>query len=225
MILEIDANEIREWAVSNKENGHTVVDKYPITRIRDLLEHRASQWKPETFLRSKNIGDFYWARQLELFSGLIPELEAQIQDKLDPLLRETLSETKRVYCETADHDPDEAKLFKLVFWLLTAKVFSDRRLKGFEDLGPDPDTLLAAVAHHYKSTVPPLLTKDARLVAAQRIWTEMDFRNLSVEVLSHIWSTTLIDSTHKSALGYPSHFTHACSIYHRQNPIRISRRR
>jgi len=201
VILEIDANEIREWAVSNKENGHALVEKYPIGRIRDLLEDRASQWKPETFLRSKNIGEFYGARQLELFSGLIPELEDQIQEKLDPLLRETLSEAKQAYRETADHDPDEAKLFKLVFWLLTAKVFSDRRLKGFEDLGPDPDRLLAAVAQHYKSTVPSLLTKDARLVAAQRIWTELDFRNLSVEVLSHIWSTTLIDPHTTRRLG------------------------
>ena len=132
---------------------------------------------------------------------------------------------KRVYCETADHDPDEAKLFKLVFWLLTAKVFSDRRLKGFEGtLGLIQTLSGAAVAHHYKSERRPrLLTKDARTgCRPENLEAQMDFRNLSVEVLSHIWSTTLIDSTHKSALGYPSHFTHACSIYHRQNPICVS---
>lgn len=201
VILEIDADEIREWAVSEKPQHHTLIKKFPHSHVGDLLESRADLWKPEAFLRSKNLGEFYWGRQLELFSGLIPELEGQIQTKLDPLLRETLWRTKQAYYQTTNRDPDESKLFQLVFWLLTAKVFKDRRLEGFESLGPDPDNLLGAVARHYNSPVPSLLTKDARLVAAQQIWTELDFRNLSVEVLSHIWSTTLIDPGTTKRLG------------------------
>src|ERR1035438_2900068 len=97
IILEIDAAEIREWAVSHKENGHALVDRYPLNRVRELLTSRASDWRPDAFLRAKNIGDFHWLSQLDLFSGLVPELEEQIQDKLDPLLRETLAATKHAY--------------------------------------------------------------------------------------------------------------------------------
>ncbi|MGI8961178.1 MAG: N-6 DNA methylase [Bryobacteraceae bacterium] len=201
VVLEIAASEIREWAVSHKENDHRLIDRCPVDRIEQLIAERASDWRPENFLRGKNISKFPWNQQLELFSGLLPELEGQIQEKLDPLLRHTLSLTKDVYRDATDHDPDESKLFKLVFWLLTAKVFHDRRLKGFDSLGPDPDRLLAAVAKHYKSQVPALLTREARQTAANRIWADLDFRNLSVEVLAHIWSTTLIDPDTIRRLG------------------------
>jgi hypothetical protein len=201
IILEIDASEIREWAVSHRQDDHKLLARFSVSRISQMLEARARDWRPDTFLRAKNVREFYWGPQLELFSGLLPELEEQIQDKLDPMLRDTLWSTKEAYRETTGHDPDESRLFKLVFWLLTAKVFRDRRVKGFDSLGPDPDQLLAAVARHYKSEVPPLLTKGARQLAANRIWADLDFRNLSVEVLAHIWSTTLIDPETTKRLG------------------------
>jgi hypothetical protein len=203
VILEIDTHEIREWSVSVNRDAHRLIDRYPIGQIRQLLTNRASEWKPESFLRAKNIGDFRWSRQLELFSGLVPELEEQIRDKLDPLLRETLSATKQAYREETGRAPDESKLFKVVFWLLTAKVFRDRRVPAFASLGnaPSADQLLEAVAKHYRSEVPSVLTKNARQVAASHIWADLDFRNLSVEVLSHIWSTTLIDPHTTRRLG------------------------
>jgi len=201
VILEIDTVEIREWAVSHKENDHRLINRYPLNGVRDLLTSRASDWKPETFLRAKNIGDFRWLRQLDLFSGLVPELEEQIQEKLDPLLHDALSATKHAYREETGRDPDESKLFKLIFWLLTAKVFRDRRVRGFASLGPSADQVLLTVAKHYKSEVPTLLTKDARQVAINRIWADLDFRNLSVEVLSHIWSNALIDPAIRLRLG------------------------
>jgi hypothetical protein len=201
VILEIDRAEIREWAVSRNENAHGLINRHPLNQIRELLTSRASAWKPDTFLRAKSIGDFHWLRQLELFSGLVPELEEQIQAKLDPLLRETMSATKQAYSKDTGRDPDESKLFKLVFWLLTAKVFRDRRVRGFASLGRDADQALSTVAAHYGSEVPPLLTRDARQVAANHIWASLDFRNLSVEVLSHIWSTTLIDPSIRLRLG------------------------
>ena len=137
-----------------------------------------------------------------MFADLMPALEEQIQAKLDPLLRDALSATKRQYLNETGRDPDEAKLFKLTFWLLTAKVFHDRKVKGFASLGPDAEMSLKAVGEHYGSGVPALLTRAARQVAAERIWSTLDFRNLSVEVLSHIWSTTLIDPETKARLDH-----------------------
>jgi hypothetical protein len=49
--------------------------------------------------------------------------------------------------------------------------------------------------------VPLLLNKESRQVAASRIWDDLDFRNLSVEVLSQIWPTTLVDSETRKRLG------------------------
>lgn len=202
IILEVAGNELREWAVARREDAHGLVDRYPPDRIKQLFANRASDWRPESLLRAKTIGSFRWVQQLGLFSGLLPELEEQIQEKLDPLLRRTLSVTKDAYRDASGRDPEPSQLFKLVFWMLTAKVFRDRRVNGFAGLGPDADVLLAAVAaKQYRSEVPRLLNREARAAAAAQVWNGLDFRNLSVEILSQIWSTTLVDDDTKRRLG------------------------
>jgi len=193
ILLEIADSEIREWAVSRKENGHGLIASYAPTRIGEMFANRASDWKPQSLLRAKNIGSFHWSPQLGLFAGLLPELEQHIEEKLDPLLHDTLARTRDVYRVSTGRDANPAHLFRLVFWILTAKVFYDRHLQGFANVSGDADELLALVAKHYKSAVPALLNRQTRQLAASLIWSEMDFRNLSVEVLSHIWSTTLVD--------------------------------
>lgn len=193
ILLEISDEEIREWAVSRRENGHGLVERYPTNGIAEMLANRAPDWRPQSLLRAKNIGSFHWSPQLGLFAGLVPELEAHIHDKLDPLLRETLSTTRSVYRESTGHDADTTQLFKLVFGILTAKVFYDRRIPRFSSATGDPDELLSLVARHYKTASPTLLNKATRQAAADRIWTTLDFRNLSVEVLAQIWSTSLVD--------------------------------
>lgn len=201
IILEIDNSEIREWAVSRTANKHGLVERYPINRITEMFASRAADWKPEPLLRAKNIGSFRWSEQLGLFTGLLPELEEHIQKKLDPLLRDVLLRTSTAYMEGTRRKPDPAKLFKLVFWILTAKVFHDRRVNGFASLDSDADELLNAVAEQYKVDTPALLTREARQAAADRIWSRVDFRNLSVEVLAQICSATLVDDETRKRLG------------------------
>jgi len=201
ILLEIDGDSIREWAVSRIENGHALIETYPADRVPQVIVQRASEWRPESLLRSKNLGSFRWNQQLGLFSGLLPELERQIQEKLDPLLRDALSVTQQTYIETSGRRPSEENLFRLVFWMLTAKVFCDRGVPGFVSAGSDPDALLQAVAKQYGTEQPKLLNREARRAAADRIWNRLDFRNLSVEVLAHIWSTTLVDPAIRKRLG------------------------
>ena len=201
ILLEIDGAQVREWAVSNVVDRHELIETYPAAQVREALTRRAQDWKPESLLRAKNIGSFQWHRQLGLFSGLLPELEEHIQASLDPLLRETLSAAQSAYQKTTGRKPGAESLFKLVFWLLTAKVFSDRRVPGFLSLNLDPDAVLVAVAKQYKTQSPKLLNREARQAAMDRIWTEMDFRNLSVEVLAQIWSMTLVDADTRKRLG------------------------
>jgi len=202
ILLEIAGNEVREWAVSRLEDKHILVGNYPVSQLQTVIADRAKEWTAESLLRAKNIGPFKWDEQLNLFAGLIPELEERIRETLDPLLRETLSNTRAAYVESAKKPPDAQQLFKLVFWVLTAKVFYDRRLPGFASLDGDyPDDILAAVARHYRADLPRLLNADARRVAARNVWRDLDFRNLSVEVLAYIWSKTLVDRDTRKRLG------------------------
>ncbi len=201
IILEVDAKEIREWNVSRKENCHGLVETYPADRVGDMLASRAALWRPQSLLRLKNVGSYHWDQQLALFVGLLPELEEHIQRTLDPLLRDTLSSVRRSYVDSTGREPEGSRIFKLIFWTLTAKVFYDRQVSGFSRLSGESDELLAAVARHYRASTPRLLTPEARQIAADRIWRDFDFRNLSVEVLAQIWSSTLVDTETKRKLS------------------------
>ncbi len=201
ILLELDSNEVREWAVSRNKDDHGLVQRYPTGRIGEMFASRAPDWKPQPLLRAKKIGSFQWAQQLGLFAGLLPELEEHIQDQLEPLLRGALAAAKASYAEATGRQPDPDRLFKLIFWLLTGKVFHDRRVNGFDSLGPSSDEIIAAVARQYREEVPHLLNREARETAASRIWRELDFRNLSVEVLSLMWSRMLLDERTKRRLG------------------------
>jgi len=201
VVLEVDRTEIREWAVSRKLNEHKLVERYPIETVADMLSSRASDWRPQNILRLKNVGSYRWNQQLGLFVGLVPELESQIQKSLDPLLRETLSQVRQSYIDSTGNAPNARQLFQLIFWMLTAKVFFDRQVQGFSKLSGDADALVASVARHYREDHPRLLNREARQVAAARIWNEFDFRNLSVEVLAEIWSSTLVDAETKRKLS------------------------
>lgn len=201
IILEIDGLEVREWAVSGQEGQHALVERYPIDQVRKIFVDRAPEWTPTALSRAKNIGAFHWTVQMGLFAGLLPELEEQIQSKLEPQLDEALATTRSAYKDETGRDADPSHLFKLMFWLLTAKVFHDRGVAGFKSLASDPDELLSAIARYYKIDAPRFLTRKAREVAASFIWVALDFRNLSVEVLSQMWATFLIDKKTRRDLG------------------------
>ena len=201
VFLEISTDQIREWAVSRKENGHGLVETYRGDRIGDMLASRAAEWRPQNLLRLKNVGSYQWNQQLGFFAGLLPELEEHIQRNLDPLLRETLSQVRQSYLDSTGREPNAAQIFKLIFWTLTAKVFYDRQVNGFSKLSSDSDEVLRAVAKHYRDETPRLLTHEARQIAADRIWKEFDFRNLSVEVLAQMWSSTLVDEETRRKLS------------------------
>jgi hypothetical protein len=74
IILEVDATEIREWAVCRKENSHGLVETYGADRVSDMLASRAAEWRPQNLQRLKNIGSYQWNQQLGLFVGFLPEL-------------------------------------------------------------------------------------------------------------------------------------------------------
>lgn len=202
VIIEVKNNEINEWSVSGKKVEHLLVKSVPFDGIKQFFIERSKFWKPDDLLRAKNIGEFSWIDQPSLFAGLVPELEERIQEILEPLLHTAMVETSAVYRQKTGADPDPESLFKLIFTILTVKVFKDRRVNGFATLAENSDEILNKYARKFHdNTVETLLNHDARDAAISHIWTAMDFRNLSVEVLAQMWSTMLIDKDIKKRLG------------------------
>ena len=80
LLLEIAGSEINELADSLIEDKHILVGKHPASQLQTVIAERASDWKPEALLRSKNIGLLKWNEQLTLFSRLFPEREDRIQN-------------------------------------------------------------------------------------------------------------------------------------------------
>jgi SAM-dependent methyltransferase len=202
-ILEVDNNGVREWLVSRNSGAHALVTTVGFDALPRFFADRATHWRPQELLRSKNIGVFPWTHQPDLFAGLVPALEECVQAELEPLLQRALAETRAVFRETSRNgrDANETHLFKLIFAILTAKVFYDRRIKGFASLAADPDAILAEYFKRYRENPVTLLNHHARKVAVSHIWGTLDFRNLSVEVLAQMWSTMLIDAKTKERLG------------------------
>ncbi|MCH7989103.1 MAG: SAM-dependent DNA methyltransferase, partial [Planctomycetes bacterium] len=203
IVFEVKADCVRRWVVSREDSKTPKPVEFSEADIRDHFAKNAVDWTPSKFLRAKNIGDFKWNRQLELFAGVIPLHEEQIQEKLAPMLRSALSAASIAYRETTGRDPDPVPLFRLIFALLTAKVFYDRSVPGFLELTPSADALLAAVSKYYKRNPARdrVLNKHARNKAFEKVWKEMIFLNLSVEVLAQIWSKTLVSDEVKKKLG------------------------
>ena len=203
IVFEVADDRLRQWVMARREGDIRQLDDIAPEQIEKQFSDNAQNWRARDFLRAKDLGDFHWNRQLELFAGLLPELEHEIRDKLDPMLRSALSAASREYRAKTSKGPEQETLFRLVFWLLTGKVFHDRGIRGFSEIGEDDgaEAVVTAVAGHYGTKPPRLLTREARRAAFSRIWLDMDFRNLSVDVLSHIWSTTLVTPQLKKKLG------------------------
>ena len=203
VMLEVDGNEIREWSVSKNEGQHGLVECFSFDNIKQFFIERTRYWKPNDLFRYKNIGTLPWTGgQTSLFAGLIPEVEEQIQDTLEPLLRRAMADTIAEYKRTSGHEPREDKLFKLIFSILTAKVFYDRRVNGFVSLNADENAILTKLGQRYKDDeLPRLLNRATREVSVAHIWSKLDFRHLSVEVLAQMWSSMLIDRNTRKRLG------------------------
>ncbi|MDB5343346.1 MAG: putative type restriction enzymeP protein [Schlesneria sp.] len=203
IIFEVGENEAIEWSVGTGEETTHPSGRFGLSQVSQYFAKHEKDWTPREFLRTKTLGAAHPSFQQSLFAGVIPELESNIRDTLDPILSAALAATSREYTKETASSPDEFQLFRLAFGILTAKVFHDRGHPDFSDISAnaDPGDAIMRVATHYHERWPRLLNRTARQVAFDRIWSKMDFRNLSVDVLSHIWSSTLVTGALRKRLG------------------------
>jgi type I restriction-modification system DNA methylase subunit len=135
--------------------------------------------------------------------GLIPALECHIKPKLDRFLRQIIAEADVVYNRKKGHPADVQQMFRLIFRLLAAKVLHDRDISPFDAFsGADKVPLiLEAVARYYSEDQPILSDVETQRLVALKLWEQVDFRNLSVEVLAYIYENTLVDPKLRRQLG------------------------
>lgn len=202
--FEISSESIALWRVAENPVATDCRITAPLTDLEGLFDRHAETWRPDALLRSKNLAavDRSGPRQMDFFdTGLIPALEHHIREKLDPLLREVLHEAAVEYRRSRNQRIPERELFRLVFWVLTGKILHDRGVPGFTELsaGSDPKEVLARVKAHYGDNLgnatPSVVDRRTVSLVHQMLWTDLDFRNLSVEVLAFIYENTLVSDS------------------------------
>jgi hypothetical protein len=207
IIFEVEPDQVTPWRVSVHPTGADRLHPFGIEAVDRAFADHADVWSPEGILRAKNIQPV-GPRQLDFLDlGLVPALEEHIRQKLDPILKKGLAVATEEYKRVSSRSADEEHLFQAAFWLLAGKVFHDREHSDFTDLSQtsDPDEVLSRVGHHYGEAIPTrLMNKAARVALQQAIWGSIDFRNLSVEILADIWSTTLVTPELRKRLGIHS---------------------
>jgi type I restriction-modification system DNA methylase subunit len=204
LAFEVREDCVIQWKVGrSRETTEECLRIFPDMLDR-IFRKNESSWHAQAVLRAKNIGFDLGPRQIDFIDlGLIPALESQIREKLDRLLREVVQEALRDQRETAGAPPDLQLLFRLIFRTLAAKVLHDRRVSGFTEL-PDPvnsHLALKRVAEYYNDPHPLFQNKSTQTLVADKLWSQADFQNLSVEVLAYIYENTLVDESVRMQLG------------------------
>lgn len=193
-VFEVHDDRVVEWRVTLEPSLEDMCSVIPAESISRVFSGNKTTWNPEAVLRAKNIGPSVPVQWDFCDLGLIPALEEQIRAKLDPLLRNVLADAQQDYHGQTSAVLDPAALFRLAIWSLSGKVFHDRGVAPFSDFSrtSEPDDVLKAVAAYYGEPLSGLLLKQTRRIVHDQIWTKLDFSNISVDVLAHVWLNTFV---------------------------------
>jgi hypothetical protein len=214
------AFEVREDVVVNWRIGRDPSHSKELLRIAPdaidrIFQDQQENWTGADVLRTKGISFKLGPRQLDFIDlGLIPAIEQQVTLKLDRILQEVVRDAVALLERSQQNNPDALRgVYRLIFRFLAGKVLHDRAVAPFRDFdeqSPRP-AILEAVAKHYGERPLPSNPLLQDLVASS-IWTHLDFRNLSVEVLAYIYENTFVGEDARQKLG--THGTpHAVARY------------
>ena len=215
------AFEVRESDVVNWVVGRDEASSRPLQHIRPneldaVFETNQTKWGAADVLRSKGIAFRLGPKQLDFIDlGLIPALEVHIRTKLDRILHEVLQDAVKLLKRSQRNNAEALRaVYRLVFRFLAGKVLHDRGVAPFRtfDQQTPRSSILDAVAKYYGEA--DLAPNDGGLkdLIASQIWSQLDFRNLSVEVLAYIYENTFVDDESREKLG--THGTpHAVARY------------
>lgn len=202
--FEIEEDHVELWSAGRDDSSTQLIKQFSEQDLAKFIRSHEKSWAPKEVLRAKNISTSPVPLQLDFYDlGLITALEENIREKLDPLLRSALASAVAAHKAATGNEPDHHNLFRLTFRMLAGKVFYDNAIPEFLALGQDPGpaVVLRAVAQHYRLPNTRFLSDAAREAIYRNLWTVLDFRNLSIAVLAHIWATTLVTKDIRQALG------------------------
>jgi hypothetical protein len=204
--LEIDAiGQIYHWRVGTDPTDSDMQSIIPPKDIGSVFRENREKWSPRNILRIKNLGPVDDERQLDFIDlGLMPAIEQNVRDKIDPLLRDTLHAAKVEIERQGIENLDPLGLYQLVFRALTGKILHDRGVNGFTNGNniPDPDNFLARVAKHYREPEQySVFGKRARRVVLEKLWAGVNLKHISVETLAYVWENLLLTAQDRRALS------------------------
>ncbi len=201
--LHVDRQEIFCWKIF-AHSSPVLIDKIEFYNLRNAINSRRAEWKPETILRAKSIRFMKEPFQLDFFDiGLVPTLESIVYEKLDRLLNDVIASCRSVYREHHYEELDYRGLFRLIFRLIAAKLLGDRQYPG-RWLDTNAQEVIKSVENFYFQHNLPEAVLDDVLVqdtAWNQIRTAFSLRNLSVEALAYVYENTLVTSKTRKELG------------------------
>lgn len=203
LAFEVHEDRVVEWRVAREPSLDDWRSAIPADALSRVFAEKKNTWSPEAVLRAKNIGPSVTVQLDFCDLGLIPALEENIRAKLDPLLRNVLADAQADYQSRTTAVLDPRALFRLAVWSLAGKVFHDRGVAPFSEFtrASEPDDVLNAVATYYDEPRGGLLLKQTRRIVHDQIWTKLDFSNISVDVLAHVWLNTFVTKDVREKLG------------------------
>lgn len=214
--LEVRENEVVNWVVGRDESSSRELLHIGPNELDSVFESHQTKWGAADVLRSKGIAFRLGPKQLDFIDlGLIPALEAQIKSKLDRILYEVIQDAVKLLKRSQRNNAESLRaVYRLVFRFLAGKVLHDRGVAPFRNFDEHTSrtSILDTVAKYYGEA--PLVPNDSGLqdLIASQIWSQLDFRNLSVEVLAYIYENTFVDDESREKLG--THGTpHAVARY------------
>ena len=203
--LEIGDALISRWRVVGNGRPELLQEITP-GQLPGLFAEHAHNWSPEVILRLKSSGQV--ATQLDFLDlNLLPMLEYEVRTKLDELLRDTVTLAADTFSSKRRFaNENYPKLFRLIFRLITAKVFADRRQQG-DWTNDDPRSVVESVEQFYarNSALEPVLDHfDTQQVVWDRIKNTFHFQNLSVDSLAYVYENTLVTPETRKLYGIHS---------------------
>ncbi len=205
-IFELHQNHLNRWKMTASGTPQ-FLEQVVADQVPALFERYREDWSPVRILRAKSAGDSADV-QLDFFDlGLLPLLEQEARNKLDRLLRQTLTSSIQEFQRHAVFaDSDYPPLFRLLFRLIAAKVLADRGHPG-DWINDDPRLTINAVQDFYFREATPeavLEHHGTQTVAWENIKTAFHFQNLSVDALAYVYENTLVAPETRKLFGIHS---------------------
>ena len=207
MFFEVFGDHLDRYRI--EASGEAVVlESISANEIARAFEFNRDKWAPESIFRAKAIAPLATPVQLDFIdAGLLPALKGMIHGKLDRLLKSILHGAVLSYQETTiGKKPDETQLFRLVFRLLAAKIFKDKKHPGRWSVS-DAREIIGEVHKFYGLAVQEQKILDEPLTQ-QFVWerfrSSFNFQNISVDDLAFIYENTLIQEETRRQFGIHS---------------------